>query len=266
MLISWMPLFTVAFYCFLTLWLAWSLQTKQLISKANVIGMSAVAFMAHAVLLYHWIDLPSGQNLSFFNVFSQVAWFIVLIWLLAVCRKPVETLGIFVYPLAAISVLLAWQIPGENIIQTGVFTKELFHIMISMITFSVLCIAALQSILLALEEKLLRQKRLVQFITVLPPLETMEHILFQMIWLGFALLSLVLLTSLTFFHDILSIQVLQKTVLTLIAWVVFLGLLFGRYYFGWRGKVAIKGTLIGVICLMLLLVISYYGTYWILKI
>ncbi|HDO33821.1 MAG TPA: phosphohydrolase, partial [Chromatiales bacterium] len=45
-------------------------------------------------------------------------------------------------------------------------------------------------------------------------------------------------------------------VLSIIAWVVFGVLLWGRWRFGWRGPVAIRWTLGGIFSLML----AYFGT------
>jgi ABC-type uncharacterized transport system permease subunit len=48
----------------------------------------------------------------------------------------------------------------------------------------------------------------------------------------------------------------HKTVFTIAAWAVFGGLLMGRMFFGWRGRTALRWTLIGFAMLML----AYVGS------
>lgn len=150
-----------------------------------------------------------------------------------------------IYPLAAISILLASLLPDQHIIQTAHDYRQFFHILLSIITFSVLFLAAVQALTLAIQERFLKQKHL-SISLALPPIETMEKTLFETIAIGAALLSLVLITSVCFFHTVLLHAFLQKTILTFVAWVVFCGLLVGRYYFGWRGRKAVYCTLGGV--------------------
>ena len=98
----------------------------------------------------------------------------------------------------------------------------------------------------------------------IPPLETMEALLFQVIALGFILLSVVLFSSLYFYRSIILVHgmVLQKTALVSAAWLVFAVLLLGRYHWGWRGRKAIYCTLAGVG----LLLIAYFGSKVVLEV
>ena len=138
----------------------------------------------------------------------------------------------------------------------------LFHLWLSMITLAILCIAGLQAILLAIQERLLRLSPSDSFIQKLPPLVTMEKFLFQTIVVGFILLSLLLGSSFYEFHGLLWQHLLwQKIVLVMIAWAIFVILLMGRYGWGWRGRKAIYGTFFGV----LLVVIVYVGSQFIME-
>lgn len=147
---------------------------------------------------------------------------------------------------------------GSRIIKTPVTPNILFHIFLSTITFCVLCVAGLLALLLALQDYLLRRKQGVGFVERLPPLESLERLLFQVNGLGFVLLSVLITTSVYFYYDILlhSVTLLQKTLLAAVAWVIFATLLLGRFAWGWRGRKAIYGTLIGVALLFLV----YFGS------
>ena len=128
------------------------------------------------------------------------------------------------------------------------------HILLASLAFIVLCLAALQAGLLAIQEKQLHHKRLTGIIQRLPPLQTMETWLFRLVTIGFIILSGLLLSSALLFD--MTPKLFQKTFVSLIAWGIFAGLLLGRYYFGWRGKVAIRATMGGVI----ILIIIYFGS------
>lgn len=123
---------------------------------------------------------------------------------------------------------------------------EFIHFFLSTLVLIVLCIAALQALLLAGQEWILKHKQAISFIHYFPPLEVMETYLFTLISVAVVLLTLVLVTSLVLFHSLALEELWQKTLLSVVAWSVFLMLLVGRSYFGWRGKIAIRWTLIGV--------------------
>jgi ABC-type uncharacterized transport system permease subunit len=90
----------------------------------------------------------------------------------------------------------------------------------------------------------------------LPPLQTMESLLFEMLAVGIIMLTLGLGTGFIYMDDMLAQQVAHKTLLSLCAWVIFAGLLVGHYRFGWRGRVAVRWTLVG----FGLLLLAYFGS------
>jgi ABC-type uncharacterized transport system permease subunit len=137
------------------------------------------------------------------------------------------------------------------------------HIFLSVITSMVLCVAGFAALILAIQEHLVRTEPGGNIIRRLPPLITMEKLLFQIITLGFLLLSFLLISSIYYFHELLSSNWLlwQKTILVICAWIVFAMLLIGRYFRGWRGRKAIYGTLFGVT----LLIVVYFGSQFVLE-
>ncbi len=236
--------------------------TGRLLYRKHVMFLlGLVAVSVHALLLYHWIDLSGGQNLTFFNTLSQVAWTIALLLLIVNYLLPVANLAVFIFPFAAVTIILAWIFPGSNVINTAAVPKQLFHILLSFLAMAVFFIAATQALLLTLQDYLLRHGHLSGMVKTLPPLETMEGLLFQMISLGFVILSLVLITSVYYFSNIFAKDLLQHSILAIVAWLVYGVLLIGRSVFGWRGRVAIRWTLSGFV----LLVMSYFGSRFLLE-
>lgn len=222
------------------------------------LGIPAV--LLHAYLLYTWVYLAAGQNLTEFNLFSLATWTTSCLVLLLSIAKPFNYLSLFIFPLAASSMILVSQFPSSHIVQAINPFRQYMHIILAVVTFSVLSIAGIQAITLAAQERFIKQKNL-DCAAALPPLETMEKFLFQVIALGCFLLSCILGTSLYFFHPILLPSFFEKTILTFITWLVFTLLLIGRHFGGWRGKKAIYWTLSGVT----LLSIIYFGSMLILR-
>ncbi len=130
------------------------------------------------------------------------------------------------------------------------------HVVLSTLALIIICLAGVQALLVAWQDFCLRKQKNLALLNLFPALEKMEIYLFRFIVFGFTLLSLVLLTSIIFFHPIFAPALRSKSLLAFITWAIFAILIFGRYYLGWRGKVAITWTLIGT----LLLVLIYCGT------
>jgi len=224
-----------------------------------LLGFSAVTL--HALVLYPHLITGNGLNLGFFNAASLVALMMVLLLLLVAIKQPVENLGIPVLPVAAATVALAsWNPEQHTTITSGSWQLDL-HILFSVLAYSLFALAAVQAVLLAIQERHLRNRRPGGYIRALPPLQVMEGLLFQMIGAGFVLLSAALLTGILFLEDIFAQHLVHKTLLSIAAWVIFGILLWGRWKFGWRGRKAIRWTLSGFVFLLL----AYFGSKLVLE-
>ncbi|QKT04715.1 cytochrome c biogenesis protein CcsA [Ectothiorhodospiraceae bacterium 2226] len=225
------------------------------------LGLGALALVLHAVALQQSVFTPEGVWLGFFNVLSLTAWLISLLLVLTAAVRPVESLGIVIFPFAAAAVMLKLLFPEAGIRIGGHGPALELHILVSFLAYSLLGLAAVQALLLAAQERHLRTKRPGGYVRALPPLQTMEQLLFQLIALGFFLLSLALASGFLFLEDIFAQHLVHKTVLSITAWTVFGILLFGRWRFGWRGRTAIRWTLSGFAVLML----AYFGSKLVLE-
>ncbi len=223
------------------------------------VGMGAVTL--HGLVLYSTLASVQGLNLSFFNAFSFVTWLIAVLLLIAAITKPVENLGIALLPSAAIAMVLSLVFPASEAHLDDMRVGLNIHVLTSVLAFSLLNIAAIQAILVAIQNYHLRNRRPGGFIRALPPLQTMEHLLFQMIGLGVVLQTLSLATGFVFLEDMFAQHMVHKTVLAILAWFVFATVLWGRWRFGWRGRTAIRWTLSGFVSLLL----AYFGSKLVLE-
>lgn len=230
--------------------------------RSGLAGTAALALLLHGALLYQGIVTDSGLNLGFSNAASLTAWVIVAVLLVAALGKPLASLGIFVLPLAALTIVLSLAWPAHRPAPEGFGLGVDVHILVSLLAYSMLSIAAFQAILLAFQEHRLRHKRPGRIMLRLPPLQVQESLLFQLIGLGFFLLSLSLVSGMMFVEDMFAQHLAHKTILSVIAWLVFGVLLWGRWRYGWRGRTAIWWSLGGFFTLML----AYFGSKLVLEI
>lgn len=235
---------------------------KVRLTKQQIIAIGLLAVALHTVTLYHNLFVPGGLNLGFFNAVSLITWLIAIMLLLAAFAHPVESLGVFLLPLAGIAVSLEMVFPASHILVTTQVLELKLHILMSVLAYSLLSIAAVQAVLLAIQDHHLRNKRPGGFIRALPPLQTMETLLFQMIAAGLVLLTMSLASGMVYLEDIFAQHLVHKTLLSIIAWIVFATLLWGRWRFGWRGRTAIRWTLSGFFVLLL----AYVGSKWVVEI
>lgn len=220
-----------------------------------------MALLMHGHILYRKMVTVDGLQLGITNMFSLVTALMVALLLFAVLRRRVENLSIAILPLAAFAMLLQWLVvvPHTTVRQANLGLET--HILLSVVAFSLLSIGALQAVLLAIQERHLRDHRPNGFISALPPMESMESLLFQILLIGFVVLTLALFNGLLDLKDMFAQHLVHKTVLSLFAWLVFATLLWGRWRYGWRGRTAIRWTLTGIISLLL----AYFGSKFVLE-
>ncbi|HEX5340807.1 MAG TPA: cytochrome c biogenesis protein CcsA [Gammaproteobacteria bacterium] len=222
-------------------------------------GLAAI--LLHSIALYALIFMPRGMNLGFFNTTSLVGWLVAVIALASLARPKFENLGLLLFPLAGISILLAELYPGDRLMVLDTDWPLDAHIILSLIAYSLFAVAALQAILIALQDYRLRQRTPGVWWNTLPSLQEMERFLFQLIAAGFVLLTLALFTGFIFVTNLQTQHLVHKAVLSVAAWIVFGVLLWGRWRSGWRGRTAIRWTLFGYIVLML----AYFGSKLVLE-
>ncbi|QQD19245.1 cytochrome c biogenesis protein CcsA [Spongiibacter nanhainus] len=221
----------------------------------TALAIGALATACHLFAAASAIHTPDGAHLGAIQVMSLVGATIVVITLSASLRRPLHNLLMVVYPLATVLLLAEWLTPAaENLehYSTGVLS----HIVLSILSYSVLTMAAAQALILWVQDSRLRHHRLTGFHSLLPPIQTMEAMLFELIWAGLILLTLAIVTGAIYVDDLLAQHLAHKTVFSLLAWLLFAVLLGGRMILGWRGRIAIRWTLGAFACLLL----GYLGT------
>ncbi len=229
-----------------------------------------IALVLHIASIH--LPLANGNPLTFnfITLGSYVMWFISLVLFITTLSRKIESLAVIILPFAILSIfiLMAGDTSTDKIInmRSGLG----LHILISLLAYSILMMASFHAILLAAQNHHLHNRQhsrqSMNFLRTLPSLEDMEHFLFRLIAIGVILLSFSLLSGFYFLENLFGSNVAHKTILSIISWIIFSALLFGRWKYGWRGKTAVRWTLAGFVVLALAFFGSKFIQEYVLKI
>jgi ABC-type uncharacterized transport system permease subunit len=221
--------------------------------------MLLIACSSHGFILFE-LWQHEGVFFGLTVSISFVAWVVATLLFLTSFSKPIHSLGILVYPLSAIAVIVAFLFPGTQgkLISMSIAA----HAFLSIGAYALLTIAVAQSVLLSIQERFLHEHNFNTFVDKLPALQTMEAFLYQTLKMGLLLLTLSLISGYYYIDDFFTQKLTFKTILSVIAWIGFAGILFGHKVFGWRGKLVTVSTQTA----FAILVLSYYGTKFFLEI
>ncbi|MEK6596598.1 MAG: cytochrome c biogenesis protein CcsA [Pseudomonadota bacterium] len=221
----------------------------------------------HAITLYQSMFVGMGLSFGVGNAISSIVWLTAFIYWFSGFFNRLRGLQTLVAPIAAaaaIATLLPLVFPSLRPLENTDLPAFKAHLLVAMMAYSLLTIAALHALLMTVVERHLHRPATHSILTNLPPLLAMEKLLFHIIWAGFILLTLTLLSGVVFSKEVFGqpLTFSHKTLFGFISWGVFAALLIGRQLYGWRGRIAIRWTLAGFIILLL----AYIGSKFVLEI
>lgn len=218
----------------------------------------------HGGLLYAEMFARSELRFGFAYALSVMLWLTALFYWLESLYFDLDLLQAPVLAAAALSVPLPALFPGSA--AAGAYAASIefrLHLVLAMLAYSLFTIAILHALLMAVAERRLRWRG-ADVASPLPPLLTLERLLFRLIGAAFALLTLTLATGFAFSETLFgrAMRFDHKTVFALLSWLTFGGLLAGRALYGWRGRTALRWTLSGFV----LLILAYVGSRFVLEV
>lgn len=225
--------------------------------------MIALGLLVHGWLLHQSI-FSTAFNFGFYQSISAILWLTVLIYWITDRNHQLHSLQAFVLPPAALFALLPAFATNNHYLPENEGGLFVLHISIALVAYSLFTFAALHALLMAIAERSLHHKPTLIKLPSFPPLMVMESLLFKIIGLGFILLTITLFSGMLFSEQIFGkpIQFNHKTLFSILSWLIYAGLLFGRLQYGWRGLKAIRWTLAGFVILLL----AYIGSKFVLQI
>lgn len=215
----------------------------------------------HGGLLYLSIFTDQGVNIGVGNALSAITWVTLLLYAATSVRYHLKALHPVVLPIAAAGALVPLLLRDAHVLPYGGHALFQAHFAAAFLAYALFTIAALHGIVMALAEKRLHARE-PEALSGLPPLMTMERLLFQIIGLGFLLLTVTLASGMLFSEELfgkpLSFAYFtqHKTVFALASWLIYGALLAGRRIYGWRGRTALIWSLAGFTALVL----AYVGS------
>ena len=223
-----------------------------------------IPLVLHALLLYQNMFIGGSLNLGLVYAVSLILWLTVLVYWVARFFYPLASLLTLVLPLAALGVALPVLFPEIRKLTEPTSWMFDAHVLVAMLANSLFTIAALHAGLMSLVEKRLHHATLPRVLKNLPPLLTMEKLLFRIIGIGLILLTLTLASGIVFSEQIFGKpwQFSHKVLFGFISWGVFATLLLGHTFQGWRGRTAVRWTLSG----FGFLILAYLGTKFVMEV
>jgi len=218
------------------------------------------ATLLHGIVVAQTLFSPAGIELGLFSAGSLVGMLIAVVAIITSLFRPVAVLTVGAYPTAFVLLLLATLFRDHyapRYFETGIGV----HIVLSLLAYAVLAMATVHAILLANQNRRFREHRVQGLMRALPPIQTMEAILFELIAIGFTLLTLAILTGMLYVESFFAQHLVHKTILTLAGWLALGALLIGHHVAGWRGKTAVRWTAAA----FTLLVVAFFGSKFVLE-
>jgi ABC-type uncharacterized transport system permease subunit len=223
------------------------------------LSFAILAIALHATVHAMAWRQAGGADMHFFAALSLVGLGMATLTTAVGASGRMAALGVMVFPLAAL-MLLGYFAYGPVRAQPLDWRLQL-HAWCALLAYATLAVAALWAVMLWVQERTLRRREFHGWLRALPPLVELETLLFRTITIGFVLLSATLLTGMLFVENLLSQHLIHKTVLSVLSWLAFGGLLLGRWRYGWRGSTAVRWTLTA----MALLVLAFFGSKFVLE-
>ena len=240
----------------------WRLMTnidKNQYLQSQIWFLWIIAIFSHIYTLCPILSHQYSVDLSIYHALSVVALIISITLYVSSLFGNTQFLGLIVLPIISMVFIFDFTNKPVNVpLNNLVF----IHVIISLISYSILCLSAAQSLILKVQEKKLQSNKPIGIISSLPSLDSMDKLLFKILALGVIFLSASLLSGFIFLEDIFAQHLAHKTILSILAWIIFVFLIYARKSYGWRGSKAANITLIGFFILFL----SYFGTKTVLEI
>jgi len=223
-----------------------------------------VALVAHGVALHSAIFPGEEMRFGFGVAMSLMVWLAICFYWVETLYTRLDGLHAVVMPAGVLASPIPMLFPGEHVLANAASPAFRAHFVIAMLAYSLFTLAALHALLMSVAGRQLHNARFSRLLTSLPPLMTMEALLFRLIAIAFSLLTLTLATGVMFSESLFgqAFRVDHKTVFAAISWLLFGALLLGRNLWGWRGRIALRWTLAGFVALML----AYVGSRFVIEV
>lgn len=218
-----------------------------------------LAWALHAASLV-WGLAGQTPRFGFAPALSVTAWLVLTVYGVEQRRYPQMRSRWALAALGSLAVLLAVVFPGTPL-HVNASPWLPLHLALGIASYGLFAAAVVHAVLMTRAERQMRQQG--QHDGGLPLL-TLERLTFRFVGAGFALLTATLAAGWLFGEELYGKAWIwnHKSVFSLLSWLTFAVLLFGRKRFGWRGQRAVHMLYAG----SLLLLLAYVGSRFVLEV
>ncbi|THF63618.1 cytochrome C biogenesis protein [Pseudothauera nasutitermitis] len=250
-------------YFWRTSWLNNSAAPRQSMTRRERLLLLA-ALLVHGAALHTALFSDGQMHFGFGVAVSLMIWLAICFYWVETLYARLDGLHALAMPAGVIGALLPILFPGEHVLTNAGSPAFRAHFIIAMLAYSLFTLAALHAMLMAVAERQLHHARFTRALSNLPPLLTMEALLFRLIGIAFVLLTLTLVSGVAFSESLFgqAFRIDHKTVFAFVSWLLFGILLAGRHLWGWRGRMALRWTLAGFVALLL----AYVGSRFVIEV
>ena len=235
-----------------------------------------LAIVLHGIALRETVLEDGHLRLGWALALSAALWIgMVIFWLESLIIR-IDGLQLLLLPSAVVVCLLAAFFPKSLLLAHAEDAGLRIHLLIALSAYALVTIAAMQALLMSGLDRRLHfpladqaqaspmRRTLGRLLDAQPPLLAQEHVLFRLIWVAFAALTLTLISgaliSVAMKGQWLAFD--HKSIFTLLSWLTFGILILGRHLRGWRGRTALRYTLAG----FAFVVLAYTGSRFVIEV
>jgi len=247
-------------------------ENESSLSTALIQGAIFGILIIHGLQLHDSVFAPEGFVFGFAQDLSLIAWVGLAFYWFQSWFLPISSLRWMALVFALVCALLPSLFPGTLISPKAVADPWFKgHFVVATVSVGLLSLAAMHAMLMSIQDRALHRQlaivpnsRAAHWLEGLPPLMTMESILFNLLYVGFTLLSLTVFSGLLFSQTLFGKPLVfdHKTIFALISWFLFAGLLIARWRVGLRGRTAIRWVLSAYTALLL----AYVGSRFVVEV
>lgn len=237
---------------------------RTLVGKSNsnfklLFSCALVAVVLQLVTAKQLMYVSGGLHLSLVSMCLLISALINIVIIIRSFTQANLMLMLVSFGFSGLLAIFLNFVPNTSIAYVGpeltASTATIVHIILSIAAYCILVISSLYALQFRYIDAKLKSKTL-SLHSHLPPLSIVEAQHFRLLSVGLILLTAALITGFAFLDNMLSNQYAHKTVLSIIAWGIFLTLAVGHRIYGWRGN----NSAIATISAAVILTLAYFGS------
>jgi len=226
----------------------------------SIAGILAIAIILN-IWAIHLLDSMTADGINFTLATSTaiMTLLVQLIYSIGILRHGIQGLGLFLLPAIAIPLFLIPLLPeahAPNWVHTS-SVLETSHLLISMIAYAILTLAAIHAVMQIMLDRALKKKRLSMLVQALPALVDIERHMFAQVKIATILIGISILTGLVWqWVEYQQFALLNhKVLLALFSFGVLILLQIKRRRASWTTRIASRMVLTAYG----LLILAYFG-------